>query len=489
MLFNSFHFAVFFPLVFLFYYALPHRHRWAMLLAASYYFYMCWRAEYALLLLASTLVDYFAALKMDRIERKEDRRPYMLFSLAANLGLLFVFKYANFAASSLQGLFDGLNILVEFPRLKILLPVGISFYTFQTLSYSIDVYRGEIPAERHFGVFALYVSFFPQLVAGPIERASSLLPGLRRAVRFSYEGVRSGAWLMAVGFIKKVVIADRLAPIVDKVYGDPGTAGGYHLLIATYLFAAQIYCDFSGYSDIAVGCARTLGVDLMTNFRRPYAAASIREFWSRWHISLSTWFRDYLYVPLGGNRGSSARTSANIFTVFLLSGLWHGANWTFVAWGALHGLYLLIERAVALTERPAAGWRCRARVFATFHAVCLGWIFFRADSLSAAFAILKKICGFPLLLCRDMATAGLGAGLPLLRDHLGPLPAPGSELRMIAALLLVLAAYERSEERGGGGERLLRSPWWVRWTAYSAALWAVFLLGHFESQQFIYFQF
>lgn len=337
MLFNSLQFLIFFPIVILLYYLLPHSKRWIFLLLASYYFYMSWNPAYIVLILISTLVDYFAAIKMSEQDNINKRKIYLFFSLFANLGLLFIFKYFNFFNDSVRLLFQSLGVNYGVPSLSLLLPVGISFYTFQTLSYTIDVYRGVTKPERHFGIFAVYVSFFPQLVAGPIERSERLLPQFRVPVIPNENNFSSGMKLMVWGFFKKVVVADNVAIIVNQVYNNVNEYQGLPLIIATFLFAIQIYCDFSGYSDIAIGSARVMGIHLMKNFNTPYFSKSITEFWKRWHISLSTWFRDYVYIPLGGNRVSKPRHYLNLFLTFLISGLWHGANWTFVIWGALHG--------------------------------------------------------------------------------------------------------------------------------------------------------
>ena len=312
MLFNSTQFIIFFPIVVSIYFLLPHRMRWFMLLTASYYFYMCWKAEYLLLILISTFIDYFAAIQMSKQSVQSKRKIYLILSLVVNLGLLFGFKYFNFFNDSLRTIFNQFNIFYDVPAFKVLLPVGISFYTFQTLSYTIDVYRGKRDPEKHLGIFALYVAFFPQLVAGPIERSTRLIPQLRKKYNFDYDRVTDGLKLMLWGFFKKVVIADRIAVIVNQVYNNPHDAAGFPFLIGTYLFAFQIYCDFSGYSDIAIGAAKIFGINLMENFRRPYFAKSIREFWQRWHISLSTWFRDYLYLSLGGSHITKWRWYYNI---------------------------------------------------------------------------------------------------------------------------------------------------------------------------------
>ncbi|MEE8405086.1 MAG: MBOAT family O-acyltransferase, partial [candidate division Zixibacteria bacterium] len=361
---------------------------------------MCWKPEYVILIIASTGIDYFAALGMGKHTERKPRRKYLIASLAGNLGLLFSFKYFNFFNESTRSLFDSLNIFYDMPALDVLLPVGISFYTFQTLSYAIDVYRGTRQPERHAGIFAVYVSFFPQLVAGPIERSTRLLPQFHKVQHFEWARVQSGLRLMLWGLFKKIVIADRLAIYVNEVYADPGDFSGGPLILATYFFAFQIYCDFSGYSDIAIGAGRVMGYDLMTNFRQPYLSRSIGDFWKRWHISLSSWFRDYLYFPLGGNRVSRWRWHYNILVVFILSGLWHGANWTFVIWGALHGCYLLLSVWTARIRSNVSGFigldraprlRSVLQVFVTFHLVLLAWVFFRAESLSEAMLILSRM--------------------------------------------------------------------------------------------------
>jgi len=479
MLFNSLEFLVFFPTVVVLYFLTPHRGRWVLLLAASYFFYMSWKPAYILLIVASTLVDYTAGRGMERARTARSRRGYLIASLGANLGLLFVFKYFNFFSSSARGVLGSLGVSYETPVVDLLLPVGISFYTFQTLSYTIDVYQGKRSAEKHLGIFALYVAFFPQLVAGPIERSVNLIPQFYARHRLVYARVVSGLQLMLWGLFKKIVIADRLAVYVDAVYNQPGDHNGGVLTLATYFFAFQIYCDFSGYSDIAIGAARVLGFDLMENFRRPYFAKSVGEFWQRWHISLSTWFRDYVYIPLGGNRVGARRLMANLMTVFVVSGLWHGANWTFVVWGALHGTYVIAGRETAgLRRRIAGSWpsrfpnlhRCLQSVV-VFHLVCLAWIFFRANSVGDAFFIVSNLLsGWELAL---PTVPGFGA----------------TEIVLSLVLIGLMEAVHLVERDQPLGEFLngLRRP--LRWAAYYALIFAIFLLGNFDANQFIYFQF
>jgi alginate O-acetyltransferase complex protein AlgI len=493
MLFNSFQFLIFFPVVVALYFATPPRYRWLLLLIASYYFYMCWRASYALLLAAGTVVDYFAGVMMGRTPDRGKRRKYLLLSLLSNLGMLFTFKYFNFFMDSGRGLCDWLHWQCDLPTLRLLLPVGISFYTFQTLAYSIDVYRGRCPPERHFGRFAVYLAFWPQLVAGPIERPSHLLPQFRETYHFDYDRVTNGLKLMLWGFFKKVVIADNISGSVNAVYNNCTAHDGPALMLATVLFAYQIYCDFSGYSDIAVGAARVMGYDLMSNFRQPYQARSVGDFWRRWHISLSSWFRDYLYIPMGGNRVPLPRWYFNLFFTFLVSGLWHGANWTFVIWGALHGTYLLVG---LVTERLRARVTAALRLdrvprlhallqqAVTFALVCFAWIFFRANSLSdAVYVVTHLFSGFGKLGLHPPNVAWLEAQCTALA--LGP-----KRALTIVAMLALLELVQYVQARCSVRELLARQPIWVRWPAYYSLIVIIALFGAFNrGQQFIYFQF
>ncbi|NOY59071.1 MAG: MBOAT family protein [Calditrichaeota bacterium] len=475
MLFNSLQFAIFFIVVVSIYFSIPHRYRWILLLIASYYFYMCWNAKYIVLIVFSTLVDYFAGLQMSRTTVKRKRTIYLVMSLVTNLGLLFTFKYFNFFSRSVGEFFQAFSIPIQPRLLHVLLPVGISFYTFQTLSYTIDVYRGKIPHEKHLGIFALYVSFFPQLVAGPIERASNLLPQFYKKMTFDDERIAAGLRLMLWGFFKKIVVADRLALYVDAVYKNVDFHSGLTLLVATYLFAFQIYCDFSGYSDIAIGAARILGFDLMKNFDRPYFSLTIPEFWRRWHISLSTWFKDYLYIPLGGNRVPVARMYVNLAIVFVISGMWHGANWTFIFWGALHGMYIVSSRlSLGFRDRLVERYHINkklvtfSRMFITFQLVCFAWIYFRADSLAHANLVVGKI--FSL--------------------HWGRLyiPAMDQFVYSLIAVALLLTG-DILLEKFNLNTTLLKQPVHVRWAAYASLAIVILLIGVFNGSQFIYFQF
>ena len=421
MLFNSLAFLIFFPVVCLIYFLIPYRYRWVFLLLASYFFYMYWKVEYAILIAISSLTDYFAAIRIAGTDDPKIRKRWLGLSLIMNIGLLVGFKYLNFIIGAFNDLFSLAGADLSLPNMDIVLPVGISFYTFQTLAYTVDVYHNKLQPEHHLGRLSLYVSFFPQLVAGPIERASHLLPQFREEKKPDYDRIVWGLKKIAYGFFKKVVVADRCALYVNEVYGNIDEYSTLPLVVATFLFSIQIYCDFSGYSDIAIGTARILGFDLMENFDRPYLARSISEFWRRWHISLSTWFRDYVYIPLGGNRGSVPRIYFNLFITFVISGLWHGANWTFLIWGAIHGLYLIGER---LLKNPLArlhkggpvGLGRLRRVLQTlwiFLLVNIGWVFFRADTLADAQAILGKIF-WPALQWGDIIIRDGEKGLGLL---------------------------------------------------------------------------
>lgn len=468
MLFNSVAFAVFFPLALLVYWALrtrPRQNAWIVLTSAVFYGWWDWR--FLGLLYASCAVDYTVALAIERARAAGGRtRPWLLLSLTANLGLLGFFKYFNFFVDSARPLLAAVGL--QAGALDVVLPVGISFYTFQTLSYTIDVYRGVIPAERSFVTFAAYVSFFPQLVAGPIERAQSLLPQLQQARGLTLDRVRSGLALIVLGYLKKLVISDGLAPVVEAVFGAAGRGeapGGAAVLLGTYAFALQIYGDFAGYSDIARGTSRLLGVELVVNFRQPYFSRCITEFWRRWHISLSFWLRDYLYISLGGNRGTHARTMRNLMLTMLLGGLWHGAAWTFVLWGGLHGLYLVVERLLGLrdptTWRP---WRQALGVLLTFHLVCLTWVPFRAPGFEAMWQLLAALGG-PWTVPEVGMVVAVAAGLALV-------------------LLVDVPSLRWPQEDPPQATR----QGWLIWTLAALAL-GLYLVPPLGETSFIYFQF
>ena len=415
MLFNSLEFLVFFPVVTVLFFLLPHRYRWLHLLVASCVFYMAFIPAYILILLLTIVIDYYAGILIEHATGSQ-RRFYLAMSLVANIGVLAVFKYYNFFIDNINTLLHLSNPTASLPLLNIILPIGLSLHTFQAMSYTIEVYRGNQPAERHFGIYALYVMFYPQLVAGPIERPQNVLPQFHEEKRFSYEKAASGLRLMAWGLFKEVVIADRLAAMVNEVYNRPHDFHGLPLLVATIFFAIQIYCDFSGYSDMALGAARVMGFELMKNFDRPYFSKSIAEFWRRWHISLSTWFRDYLYFSLGGNRVALPRACFNLFFVFLVSGLWHGANWTFIVWGALHGLYLVVGMLtkpgrVRFIERTGLTFLNNPllNIGLTGALVAFAWIFFRANTLHDALYVITHLVGPSSAIVHEVTVTGLAA--------------------------------------------------------------------------------
>lgn len=396
MVFNSFGFFVFFAIVLFLYFKLPKTYRWIMLLIASYYFYVSWNFQLLWLILFTTTVSYTMALLIAKTKRPWLKRLSLILTLLCCLGTLFFFKYFDFLSLSVTNALQAFGLPASKYTLNLILPVGISFYTFQTLSYVIDVYNQKIEAEPHFGYYALYVSFFPQLVAGPIERSDSLIPQLKQEHAFSWKNLENGGRIMIAGYVKKVVVADTIALHVNAVFNNAQEATGLSVLIATLLFAVQIYCDFSGYTDIAIGCAGIMGIKLMKNFDRPYSAKSIKEFWSRWHISLSSWLKDYVYIPLGGNRCSGLRHAFNLFIVFLASGIWHGANWTFVLWGVLHGMYQIVgmltikKRNAALEKMGVSSTSKPIQVLRqcnTFVLVAFAWILFRSNTI-ADFGVL-----------------------------------------------------------------------------------------------------
>jgi D-alanyl-lipoteichoic acid acyltransferase DltB (MBOAT superfamily) len=466
-------FLVFLVVVFLLYWPLPRRGQNALLLGASLVFYGWWDWRYLFLLLFTAGVDYGVALGLARSDAPGRRRALLLASLTANLGVLATFKYFDFFAGSLRSLLSAFGFEPSFVVLHLILPVGVSFYTFQALSYTIDVYRGRLAAVRDPLQYLCFISFFPQLVAGPIERAERMLPQYARERRFDPEAAHDGLRQMLWGFFKKMVVADTLAPFVTAAYTSPSTTSGWQLAWATYGFAFQIYCDFSGYTDIAIGCARLFDFRLMRNFDYPYFSRSIPEFWQRWHISLSTWFRDYLYMPLGGNRVSRGRWAFNILVVFGLSGLWHGANWTFVIWGLLHGGYYLAfvavgARSSASEERQGwlPGLRELAAMVLTFHLTCLAWVFFRAASVPDALLVLSRILAAPF------------SGAP---------EAPSEAVPFLWAGLLLLVEWFRRREPHALHWPAYAGAW--RWAAYYAIVWAILLGASLSYTPFIYFQF
>lgn len=447
-----------------------------MLLVASCYFYMAFVPVYILILGGTIVIDYFAGILLEKTEGKK-RKYFLIASLIANIGVLAVFKYYNFLNSNLSELLNSVGYENNIPNLSILLPIGLSFHTFQAMSYTIEVYRGNQKAERHFGIYALYVMFYPQLVAGPIERPQNLLHQFYEKHYFDFVRIVDGLKLMLWGLFVKLVIADRLAIYVDAVYNNAEKHSGITLSIATIFFAFQIYCDFSGYSNIAIGAARVMGFKLMTNFNRPYFSRSISEFWKRWHISLSTWFKDYLYIPLGGNKVSIPRWYFNLFFVFVISGLWHGANWTFIIWGALNGFYLVFAiitekwrkqftRLIHLNRLPKLDRVLQTLI--TFLLACFAWIFFRANSSHDAFLIVRNIFTFD--------------GQLYIGDK--------QQFTYCIIGILFLILIEIRQEFSIHTPLPFKTNFWFKeQLAYALLIIIMLLIGVFDSRQFIYFQF
>ena len=476
MLFNSFHFFIFFVIVTTFYFILPQNKRWLLLLASSCYFYIAFVPIYILILGFTIIVDYFAGILIEKSQGRR-RRLFLIFSLVANIGVLAVFKYYNFINDNFSFLLHGFGLTNPLPYLAILLPIGLSFHTFQAMSYTIEVYRGNQKAERHFGIYSLYVMFYPQLVAGPIERPQNLLHQFREKHQPELENFSEGLKLMIWGLFKKLVIADRLAIYVNSVYNNVAEHTGTTLLLATIFFSVQIYCDFSGYSDIAIGAARVMGFRLMINFNRPYFSKNIAEFWRRWHISLSTWFKDYLYISIGGNKVTIHRWYFNLLVVFLVSGLWHGANWTFIIWGCINGLYLVFARVTqGLRNKLNQLTRVKEipkinafiQVLATYILVCFAWIFFRANNIHDAFTIIKKIF--------------------LLK---GKIYSESSSMMTysVAGILFLLLVEFKKEYFNSLFTLSNNNHWLVPKFYYCFLILIILLIGVFDGGQFIYFQF
>jgi alginate O-acetyltransferase complex protein AlgI len=476
MLFNSIEFLLFFPVVTILYYLLPQRYRWLHLLLASCFFYMFFIPVYIFILFFTIVIDYFAGILLEDT-RSKNKKFYLILSLIANIGVLSVFKYYNFFIDNVNTLLIGLHIATTpIPLLKIILPIGLSFHTFQAMSYTIEVYRGNQKAERHFGYYALYVMFYPQLVAGPIERPQHIIHQLHEEKKFDYDAVVSGLRLMLWGFFKKCVIADKIALLADPVFFKPDLFQGFPMVISILCFTIQIYCDFSGYSDIARGSARTMGIELMQNFNVPYISKSIDEFWRRWHISLSSWFRDYLYIPLGGNRVSENRRYLNVFIVFLVSGLWHGANWTFVIWGALHGSFIILalwrDKLFPKLKLPSfLQW------LSTFILVAMVWTLFRAKNVKDAFYILQH------------TVSGITQPLSyLLKGYAYIKFWNFTGIDMIVLMTAVFLLFY-VEMKTNIQQWIQQQHVFVRWNIYAWMTVCIILFGVFDSRQFIYFQF
>lgn len=499
MLFNSLDFLIFFPIVTVLYFVIPKRFqglRTVWLLLSSYYFYMCWNPTYALLILLSTFITYLSGLLIRRADRLTDsgrrqrrKKLWVGLSFGSNLLILCLFKYLTFFLENLARVLGWMGVSFQVPVIDLLLPVGISFYTFQALGYTMDVYRGDIEAEPNFLRYALFVSFFPQLVAGPIERSGSLLRQLQEKQSFDFLRVRAGLARMGWGLFQKMVIADRLAMLVNTVYNAPTEQPGSAVVLATVFFCFQIYCDFGGYSNIAIGAAQVLGIRLMENFRQPFLALSIRDFWRRWHISLSTWFRDYLYVPLGGSRKGEWRAVFNNMVVFLVSGLWHGAGWHFILWGGLHGVYQAVGR---LTAPVRSGLRKRLGIkenglprrlaawSITFSLTAFAFLLFRANSMTDAVTLIRAMFRdfhFEALLEGGLFTLGLDR--------------PDFTVALISLTVLILG--DLLQERWPMGEILERQVFPVRWVLYLLVIFSVLIFGiygpGYDAASFIYFAF
>ena len=497
VLFHSFSFMVFFPLTLLVQYVLPAKVRYLWLLAASYFFYMCWNPAYAVLLFAITALTYLCGLLLSGAKEQRRQKCLVALGFVCCVGLLIYFKYWPFLTESINSLLAVAGLPARLPAFDVLLPVGISFYTFQALGYLVDVYRGKMAAERNFFRYALFVGFFPQLMSGPITRAPEMLPQFEKPRPFDFDQVRKGLLFMLWGLFLKLVIADRAAILVNTVYNDPLNHVGLTMVVATLFFSLQIYCDFAGYSATAIGAAQVLGFDLGINFRQPYLATSVSDFWRRWHISLSSWFRDYLYIPLGGSRRSRWRKYLNIMITFLVSGLWHGANWSYLIWGGLNGL----AQVLGDCRRQLSSHICKSKwaapllsaskekpfsarllsTLATFFIINLTWVFFRAPSAEAALLILRRsVIVFNPWIFVDGSLFRLGIG----QGEFGML--------MLAVALLVLV--DVLHERGFSFRtQLLKQQLWFRWLVYLSMLFAVLLLGMYgpstDAATFIYAQF
>lgn len=484
MSFTTIHFFVFLWIVFLIYWNIPHKYRWLLLLISSTYFYMQWKVKYLIWIFFTIIVSYVFGFVVEKEEDEKRRKRYLLISCVLCLSVLFIFKYFHFFMDSVGMISHIFGVELPEFMLPLILPVGISFYTFQTMSYVIDIYRREIPAERHFGNYAAYVLFFPQLVAGPIERSRNFLPQIKKEKVFDYEQAASGLRQMLWGYFKKIVIANTLAFYVDLIYESYGVYAykGFSLLLVAVMFSFQIYCDFSGYSDIAIGAGKLFGIHLMENFKSPYFSESIKEFWSRWHISLSSWMRDYIYIPLGGNRKGNRRTCINLLITFLISGLWHGAAWHYVVWGGLHGAGQIGERLIGGRRRKENrdfGIGRWVRILFTFSFVTAGWVFFRALDTASACYVLTHLF------------SGITSFKHYIYSGIVDLQLSFTDIVMLGGSVLALLAVDFYALRENAFIQIKRLSAIKRWLLYYAC--SGMILYYFYQQtdtvQFIYFQF
>ncbi|MFA6923526.1 MAG: MBOAT family O-acyltransferase [Bacteroidales bacterium] len=480
MLFNSIQFAIFFPVVVGIYFLIPKRFRWLFLLVASYFFYINLKAKYALILAFITLINYSSGLLIEKNNKLYIRKIYLVISLALSLAPLFFFKYLNFFNYNIWTLFQSGNL--NYSTFNFIIPVGISFYTFIAIGYSIDVYRGSRNAEKNLGYFALYVSFFPQLLAGPIAKSNSLLPQFHSFPDFDYKRIADGLKLMAWGFFKKLIIADRLAIIVNEVYASPSQYHGFPLIITTYFYAFQVYCDFSGYSNIAIGAAKILGFELDINFNQPYMSRNITEFWRRWHITLGNWIRDYVYTPLSFSTRNLGMLGIyfSLIITFILVGLWHGAGWTYIAFGLLHGLALAFEAMTRkfrkkISKKINSGLYNFISIFITFNYVVLSYIFFRANTFDNALQILKNIFDFHLSQINTHLFADFGVG-----------PA---ELFLSIFFIIILEIFHFIQRQHIISSYISSKPAWLRWGIYYSLILVIVYFGMFNKSNFIYFYF
>ena len=487
MLFNSLTFLIFLLIILTSYYILPYKFRWYLLFIGSCIFYMAWRIEFIFLILFSSFFNYYIGILIEKYENKA--KAILSIGLFINFFILFVFKYSIFVNHSFMSLYNYLNIPYPIKDFDIVLPMGISFYTFQATSYTIDIYRKRYKAEKNMLKVALYIMFFPQLVAGPIERADMLLNQLFLNHKFNINNISTGIKIMLIGYFKKIVIADRVAILVNTVYNSPYDYNGISFIIATIFFAVQLYCDFSGYSDIAIGCAKLFGIDLMENFKSPYFSKTIKEFWTRWHISLSSWFKDYLYIPLGGNRKGTIRTYINLMITFLVSGLWHGANYTFIIWGGLNGLYQIVGdlknkmlKALGfnINNKYINNFLNIFRILITFSLICFSLIFFRANTAKDAFYIVEN-------LFNDITNINNIQYLYNISTELG---LNIFEILLVTMCIVILFFIEIFEYKNRIYVSLNKAPFIIRFSFYYVITLIIISMGVFsDAGQFIYFQF